>query len=133
MSYHVFTKRGQSFDTIRQGFLQAEELPLANAFSEEEIEQAFADPECLFGQDEDDVYTPALTLFGFLRRATCSENNKSNKTNCDRLFFYRDRTHGFACKRTGFSLQNLSYLLICETLHISNNLSMKVHNCPSTP
>ncbi len=32
MSYHVFTERGQSFDTIRQGFLQAEKLPLVRRY-----------------------------------------------------------------------------------------------------
>jgi putative transposase len=77
MSYHVFTERGQSFDTIRQGFLQDEKLPLANVLSEEEIERAFADPECLFGQDEDDVYTPALTLFGFLAQVIASGAGRS--------------------------------------------------------
>jgi len=66
VSYQISTDQGQSFDTISQGFLQHEQLPLADVLNEEEIEQAFADQEALFGQDEDDVYTPALTLIGFL-------------------------------------------------------------------
>ena len=77
MSYHIFAERGQSFDTIGQGFLQDEQLPLANVLCEEEIEQAFADHECLFGQEEDDVYTPALTLFGFLAQVMASGAGRS--------------------------------------------------------
>ncbi len=77
MSYRIFADRGQSFDTIRQAFLQDEQLPLANVLCEEEIEQAFADHNCLFGQDEDDVYTTALTLFGFLAQLMASGAGRS--------------------------------------------------------
>ena len=77
MSYHSFAHRGQSFNTIRQGFLHDDRLPLANVLGEEEIEQAFADDESLFGQDEDDVYTPALTLIGFLYQVISSGTGRS--------------------------------------------------------
>lgn len=77
MSYQNFTNRGKSFQTIRQGFLQDDQLPLANVLSEEDLEQAFGDQEALFGQDEDDVYTPALTLIGFLYQVMASGAGRS--------------------------------------------------------
>jgi hypothetical protein len=77
MSYQIFANRGKSFQAIRQGFLEDDQLPLANVLSEEEIEQAFGDQEALFGQDEDDVYTPALTLIGFLYQVMASGAGRS--------------------------------------------------------
>jgi len=77
MSYHTFSDRGQSFNTVRQGFLHDDARPLANILCEKEIEQAFADDACLFGQEEDDVYTPALTLFGFLAQVMASGVGRS--------------------------------------------------------
>lgn len=82
MSYQIFTQRGQSFQTICQGFLQDDQLPLANGLSQEEIEQAFAeqaaaDQQVLFGQEDDDVYTPALTLIGFLAQVMASGAGRS--------------------------------------------------------
>jgi len=77
MSYHISAERGQSFHVVRQAFLQDEQLPLANVLTEEEIEQAFGDEECSFGQGKDDVYTPALTLFGFLAQVMAAGVGRS--------------------------------------------------------
>ncbi len=77
MSYQIVADRGQSFDTIRQAFLRDEHLPLADILATEEIEQAFAAHNCSFGQDDDDVYTPALTLFGFLAQLMASGAGRS--------------------------------------------------------
>ena len=55
-----------SFRLVLLSFLQHASLPFAQALSEESIQQAFDDEGVSFGQDERDVYTPALTLWAFL-------------------------------------------------------------------
>ena len=47
-------------------FLQAPGLPFAEVLSEREVEEAFAAEDVEFGQLDGSVYTPALTLWGFL-------------------------------------------------------------------
>jgi hypothetical protein len=51
---------------IEASFLQSEGLPFADVLPEEEIQQAFADAEVDFAQEEDEIYTPPLTLWAFL-------------------------------------------------------------------
>jgi putative transposase len=55
-----------SFRLVLLSFLQHASLPFAQALSEESIQQAFDDEGVTFGQNEGDVYTPALTLWAFL-------------------------------------------------------------------
>jgi putative transposase len=62
----VGARRRQNFEIVLRGFLQAEDLPFATLLSAEQIQQAFVDADALFGQEEDDRYTPELTLWGFL-------------------------------------------------------------------
>jgi hypothetical protein len=77
MSYHKQPRRGQStrpgrrqnFEAVRRAFLQVEGLPFADLLTVEQIQQAFAKADALFGQEEDDRYTPELTLWGFLSQA----------------------------------------------------------------
>ena len=49
-----------------QPFLQAPGLPFAGVLSEEEVEEAFAAEGVEFGQSGGSIFTPALTLWGFL-------------------------------------------------------------------
>src|SRR5271155_1517375 len=58
-----------SFRLVLLSFLQHASLPFAQVLSEESIQQAFDDEGVTFGQDEDDLYTPALTLWAFLSQA----------------------------------------------------------------
>jgi hypothetical protein len=53
---------------VRRSFLQQSGLPFADALSEEKVEQALIDEEISFGDEESGevVYTPAVTLWGFL-------------------------------------------------------------------
>jgi hypothetical protein len=51
---------------VASSFLQHDGLPFADVLPEERIQQAFDDAEVSFAQDEDDVYTPAVTLWAFL-------------------------------------------------------------------
>jgi hypothetical protein len=54
------------FGLIQASFLQAEGLPFAEVLPEEAIQQAFADKGVDFAQEADAIYTPSLTLWGFL-------------------------------------------------------------------
>lgn len=49
-----------------QPFLQAPGLPFADVLSEREVEEAFAAEGVAFGQLSGSIFTPALTLWGFL-------------------------------------------------------------------
>ncbi len=69
MSYTKPASRGQSFLLVLNAFLNVRGLPFADVLSERQIHDAFEKEDALFGQEEDDVYTPALTLFGFLSQA----------------------------------------------------------------
>jgi putative transposase len=54
------------FRLVLTSFVQHPNLHFASALAEDTITQAFADADANFAQDEDDVYTPALTLWAFL-------------------------------------------------------------------
>ena len=56
----------KSFSLVQNAFLQANNLPFRDVLTEEEIQAAFVAEDACFGEDEDDVYTPALTLWGWL-------------------------------------------------------------------
>ena len=66
MSYHTCPSRGQSFELIRQGFLDAEGLPFSEILPADEIQRVFEEEDALFGEQEEDRYTAPLTLWTFL-------------------------------------------------------------------
>jgi hypothetical protein len=51
---------------VLSSFLQHDGLPFADVLPEERIQRAFEDAGATFAQDDDDVYTPAVTLWAFL-------------------------------------------------------------------
>jgi putative transposase len=85
MSYQISPDQSQSFQVVRQGFLQADGLPFSEILSEEQIERAFVEEEALFGQEEDDVYTPALTLWAFLSQVIQAGAQRSCNAAVERL------------------------------------------------
>jgi putative transposase len=85
MSYHTWASRGQSFELIRQGFLDAEGLPFSDLLSAEQIQRAFEEADALFGQEEADRYTPALTLWGFLSQALHAGTERSCNATVERI------------------------------------------------
>jgi len=85
MSYHTWASRGQSFELVLQGFLDAEGLPFSNLLSAEQIQRAFEEADALFGQEEDDRYTPALTLWGFLSQALHAGTERSCNAAVERI------------------------------------------------
>ncbi|MGA2066263.1 MAG: IS4 family transposase [Thermoguttaceae bacterium] len=60
----------KSFSLVTDAFLQADDLPFRDVLPAEEIDAAFVAEQACFGEDEDDVYTPALTLWGWLAQVT---------------------------------------------------------------
>ena len=50
------------FRLILSSFLQHDGLPFSDALPEAQIERAFVEEDALFAQDEDAIYTPAITL-----------------------------------------------------------------------
>lgn len=63
--------------SVLRSFLQHPGLPFAEALPEETIQQAFADEQVAFGQGEDDVYTPAVTLWAFLSQVLFKGEQRS--------------------------------------------------------
>jgi hypothetical protein len=89
MSYTKPASRGQSFLLVLSAFLDVKGLRFANVLSEQQIHDAFEEEDALFGQGKDDVYTPALTLFGFLSQVmhtgadrACTATVKRLRTCC---------------------------------------------------
>jgi putative transposase len=65
-SYTSTKAASRSFSFIENAFLQAEGLPFADVLSKEEIEAAFAEENVSFANEDDDIYTPAVTLWAWL-------------------------------------------------------------------
>ena len=85
MLYQKNANPGQSFQAIRDGFLQADGLPFSDVLSEEQIERAFEEEDVQFGQQDDDVYTPALTLWAFLSQVVHAGAPRSCNAAVERL------------------------------------------------
>jgi putative transposase len=66
MSFYASRRAGSCFRRLLCCFGQHGGLRFASVLSEETIYQAFAEVDADFAQDEDDIYTPALTLWAFL-------------------------------------------------------------------
>ena len=56
----------QRFRLILTSVLQTDGLPFADVLGEQEIQDAFDEHNVAFAQEEDGVYTPAVTLWAFL-------------------------------------------------------------------
>jgi putative transposase len=65
------------FGLILSSFMQRDDLAFAQALPEATIEEAFADADADFAQFEDDVFTPALTLWAFLSQALSKDHQRS--------------------------------------------------------
>lgn len=67
----------RQFRVLLASLLQTPGLPFADSLSETVIETAFREEGVVFGQDEDAVYTPALTLWAFLSQMLFKEEQRS--------------------------------------------------------
>ena len=67
----------QRFRLVLLSVMQASGLPFSEVLTEEEIEDAFDDEEAHFAQEDDNVFTPAVTLWGFLSQVLYKEEQRS--------------------------------------------------------
>ena len=67
----------QRFRIALSSFMQQDGLPFADVLTEEKIQHAFDDEEVSFAQGEDDVYTPAVTLWAFLSQVLFKDEQRS--------------------------------------------------------
>ena len=65
------------FRLVLTSFLQRPALPFADALPEDAIEKAFDDEDANFADDQDAVYTPAVTLWAFLSQVLFKDEHRS--------------------------------------------------------
>ena len=65
------------FRLILASFLQRPGLPFADVLEEDAIQKAFDEQEATFADDEDAVYTPAITLWAFLSQVLFKDEQRS--------------------------------------------------------
>jgi hypothetical protein len=65
------------FRLVLASFLQRPGLPFADALAEEAIQKAFDDEDANFADDEEAVYTPAITLWAFLSQVLFKDEQRS--------------------------------------------------------
>ena len=75
--YHKVGSTPRRFRLLLTSFLQRPGLPFADALPEEAIQKAFDQEGVSFGNDEDAVYTPAITLWAFLSQVLFKEEHRS--------------------------------------------------------
>jgi putative transposase len=67
----------QRFRLVLASFLQRPGLPFSDALPEEQIEAAFDEQGVAFAEDEDRIYTPAVTLWAFLSQVLFKDEQRS--------------------------------------------------------
>ncbi len=67
----------RQFRLVLASFLQRPGLPFANALTEEAIHKAFDDEGAGFAEDEEAVYTPAVTMWAFLSQVLFKDEQRS--------------------------------------------------------
>jgi len=65
------------FRLVLSSFMQSGGLAFADVLSEDSIQRAFDEEGANFAQDEDAIYTPALTLWAFLSQVLFKEEQRS--------------------------------------------------------
>lgn len=61
-SYRHSTLPPTQFALLHRSLLQSEELPFPSLISDQRIAEIFTEAPIAFGEEEDAVYTPAVTL-----------------------------------------------------------------------
>lgn len=78
-----YTKSGSfnasSFQVIKDAMLQSDELPLSEFIDDDSWQAVFEEHDINFGNDEDSVYTPAVTLWGLISQVFFKGENRSCK------------------------------------------------------
>ncbi len=75
--YNNAHQRQTQFSLLHRSLLQADDLPFSSLILDQRIAEIFAEEEVDFGQTEDAVYTPAMTLWGLLSQVFFKEEQRS--------------------------------------------------------
>jgi putative transposase len=75
--YHNPPGLSRRFQLVLSSFLQKEGLPFAEALPEQRIEEVFAAEDADFAQDEDAIYTPAVTVWAWLSQTLFKDEQRS--------------------------------------------------------
>jgi putative transposase len=75
--YHGCPSLSRRFRLVLASFLHRDDLPFAEVLSEQQIQKAFAEEDALFAQEEDAVYTPAVTLWASLSQVLYKDEQRS--------------------------------------------------------
>lgn len=75
--YNKAAKPRTQFSLLHRSLLSAEELPFHSLVTDQRIAEIFAEEGVDFGQTEDAVYTPAITLWGLLSQVFFKEEQRS--------------------------------------------------------
>jgi hypothetical protein len=67
------------FDLFRRSMLQADSLPLTEVLADPLIEEAFQEHNVNFGIADEDVFTPAITLWAMVSQFLFSGKGRSCK------------------------------------------------------
>ena len=69
----------RAFSAILQALHLRKGLHFSDVLSETDIQKAFDDADCRFAENEDDVFTPALTLWAFLSQMPCTKTRYGSR------------------------------------------------------
>jgi len=75
--YNKAAKPRTQFSLLHRSLLSSDELPFHSLVTDQHIAEIFADEGVDFGQAEDAVYTPAITLWGLLSQVFFKEEQRS--------------------------------------------------------
>ena len=84
------TLNASSFSIFKHSLMQTDDLPMADIVDGNLFEQAFEKHEVDFGNDEDVIYTPAITLWALVSQVFFAKEMRSYKTACKRP---REQSH----------------------------------------
>jgi hypothetical protein len=76
-SYDISPRATTQFSVIHRSLLRSDELPFPTLISDQRIAEILAEEQISFGQDDDAVYTPAITLWGLLSQVFFKEEQRS--------------------------------------------------------
>lgn len=76
-SYQQSAQPRTQFALIHRSLLQSDDLPLQSLISDQRIVEIFAEEQISFGEDQDSVYTPAITLWGLLSQVFFKAEQRS--------------------------------------------------------
>ena len=75
--YHKSSQPRTQFSLIHRSLMRSDELPLQSLVTDQRIAEIFEQEQISFGEDEDAVYTPAITLRGLLSQVFFKEEQRS--------------------------------------------------------